>query len=248
MRPTTLILSAFGPFPGRTELNLDALGDSGLYLITGDTGAGKTTLFDAITFALYGEPSGEERDKALLRSKYAAESVKTFVELAFLHREQPYRLLRFYPDKTGKTTLTLPDGKVITGFVAVTKAVQELLGLTRSQFAQTAMIAQGNFRKLLLAGTKERVDIFRHIFQTGPYQLLQEKLWEEAKQAKSLCDSLRQSVIQYLSGLSASPEDPLGEDLAQARQSPGPMDRAFLEEIMALARALLAQDQEARAA
>lgn len=248
MRPLSLTLSAFGPFPGRTELNLEALGDSGLYLITGDTGAGKTTLFDAITFALYGEPSGEERDKSLLRSKYAEESAKTFVELAFAHREQRYRVQRYYPDKTGKTTLTLPDGKVVTGFTAVTAAIQELLGVNRSQFSQTAMIAQGHFRKLLLASTKERVDIFRHLFQTGPYQVLQEKLREEAAQAKRLCDGLRQSVSQYLGGLTAPQESPLEAELAMLRQSPSPMDQAFVEEATALARKLMARDREALAA
>ncbi|NLV58920.1 MAG: SMC family ATPase [Clostridiales bacterium] len=239
MRPISLILSAFGPFAGRVELSLDRLGDSGLYLITGDTGAGKTTIFDAITFALYGEASGDERDKSFLRSKYAADNVKTFVELTFLHRRERYHILRYYPDKTGKTTLTLPDGKVVTGFSGVTNQVQAILGLNRSQFCQTAMIAQGNFRKLLLAGTKERVDIFRHIFQTGPYQELQEKLKGEALDAKRQCESLRLSLSQYISGLVCPHDDLLEGELLCAQNEQLP-----LEEVISLAQNLITYDRE----
>lgn len=169
MRPITLTISAFGPYAAETVIDFARLGDHGLFLITGDTGSGKTTIFDAITFALYGEASGDVRETGMFRSKYAAEDVPTFVELEFIYRRQRYTIRR-NPDYmrpkgrgTGYTlqkadaVLVYPDGRQpVTKTRDVTKAVEELIGLNYSQFTQIAMIAQGDFQKLLLAGTADR--------------------------------------------------------------------------------------------
>lgn len=172
MKPKKLIISAFGPYADRTELDFTKLGSGGLYLITGDTGAGKTTIFDAITFALYGEASGEIRTGEMFRSKYAAPEVRTFVELTFAHQGKDYMVKRNpeydRPKVRGQgmtreranAELIFPDGRQpVTKSTEVTKAVTELLGLDQKQFRQIAMIAQGDFQKLLLAETADRSEI-----------------------------------------------------------------------------------------
>ena len=192
MRPLKLTMSAFGPYAGQVELELSRLGEQGLYLITGDTGAGKTTIFDAITYALYGEPSGENREPAMLRSKYADPEIPTWVELVFSYNGKVYTVRRnpeyLRPAKRGEgltlqraeAELHLPDGGVVTRTKEVTAAVAEIIGLDRNQFSQIAMIAQGDFLKLLLADTKSRQEIFREIFKTRYYMVFQEKLKGEA--------------------------------------------------------------------
>ncbi|MFR2059860.1 MAG: AAA family ATPase [Oscillospiraceae bacterium] len=156
MRPLNLTMSAFGPYAGRTTVDFSVLGTSGLYLITGDTGAGKTTIFDAITYALYGEASGESRESSMLRSKYAAPETPTFVELTFLNGGKTYTVRR-NPEYTRPKTrgtgttvqkadaeLTMPDGRIITKARDVTAAMTDIVGVDREQFARIAMIAQGN--------------------------------------------------------------------------------------------------------
>ena len=163
MRPLKLKISAFGPYSGITEFDFNMLGTGGLYLITGDTGAGKTTIFDAITYALYGEPSGKNREASMLRSKYADDTKPTEVELVFSYRDKEYTVKR-NPEYereakrgNGKTKqianaeLTYPDGKVISKIKEVDIAVRDIIGIDRNQFCQIAMIAQGDFLKLIMA-------------------------------------------------------------------------------------------------
>ena len=173
MKPKKLVISAFGPYADRMELDFERLGGGGLYLITGDTGAGKTTIFDAITFALYGEASGEVRKGEMFRSKYAKPEVRTFVELTFTYQGKDYTVKRnpeyLRPKDRGQgmtmekanAELIFPDERQpVTKISEVTKAVTELLGLDQRQFRQIAMIAQGDFQKLLLAGTADRSEPF----------------------------------------------------------------------------------------
>lgn len=208
MRPLNLTMSAFGPYAGQTTVDFSVLGTSGLYLITGDTGAGKTTIFDAITYALYGEASGESRESSMLRSKYAAPETPTFVELTFLNGGKTYTVRR-NPEYTRPKTrgtgttvqkadaeLTMPDGRIITKARDVTAAVTDIVGVDREQFARIAMIAQGEFRKLLLAQTDERKAIFRQIFHTGQYQALQNRLKEEAAVLDRQCGELEAGLRQ----------------------------------------------------
>ncbi|MBS5603838.1 MAG: SMC family ATPase [Enterocloster asparagiformis] len=215
MRPTKLTISAFGPYAGEMTLELERLGDRGIYLITGDTGAGKTTIFDAITFALYGNASGENRKPRMLRSKYALAEARTFVEMEFVYNGKTYRLrrnpeyLRAKQRGEGETKerpdalLELPDGNVITGDRTVTARVEELVGLNREQFSQIAMLAQGSFSRLLSGRTEDRGTIFREIFRTRPYQKFQERLKDKAKGLYGAYADSVKSIGQYAGGVMA---------------------------------------------
>ena len=219
MKPKKLVISAFGPYADRMELDFERLGGGGLYLITGDTGAGKTTIFDAITFALYGEASGEVRKGEMFRSKYAKPEVRTFVELTFTYQGKDYTVKKnpeyLRPKDRGQgmtmekanAELIFPDERQpVTKISEVTKAVTELLGLDQRQFRQIAMIAQGDFQKLLLAGTADRSEIFRKMFHTEIYQELQNRLREEAKARWKTYDEKKRSISQYLDNV-VCPED-----------------------------------------
>lgn len=213
MRPTELIISAFGPYAGEVTLDMASLGDRGLYLITGDTGAGKTTLFDAIAFALYGNASGDSRKPRMLRSKYARPDARTYVEMGFSYSGKEYRVrrnpeyMRTKQRGEGETRekpdaqLHMPDGRLVTGDKAVTAEVEGLLGLNREQFSQIAMLAQGSFSRLLSGRTEDRGIIFREIFKTKPYQLFQEKLKDRAKGLYGRYADSRKSMEQYAGGV-----------------------------------------------
>lgn len=209
MRPVKLTVSAFGPFAKETVLDFDKLGTQGLYLVTGDTGAGKTTIFDAITYALYGEASGKYRKSDMFRSKYADSTTDTFVELQFLCKGKTYEVKRVPKYERAKvrgegTTvqnesaqLIFEDGRILTKTTEVTKAIEEILGVNKDQFTQIAMIAQGDFLKLLLASTEERIGIFRQIFNTEKFEALQRQINEDYKAVNRECEDLRNSIEQY---------------------------------------------------
>ncbi len=252
MRPLKLTLSAFGPYAAATELELDRLGQSGLYLITGDTGAGKTTLFDAITFALYGEASGDQRSAAMFRSKYAAPETPTFVELTFSYRDRRYTVRRApeyeRPKSRGQGTtiqkaealLTMPDGSVLTKPKEVDAAIRDIMGIDRNQFLQIAMIAQGDFLKLLLAPTEDRKRIFRKIFNTDIFQRLQDDLKRESGALGSRCDALRMSLRQYIAGVQCGEDNVLNLSLQQAKDGNLP-----ITEVTGLIANILEQDRAA---
>lgn len=201
MRPLELTMSAFGPYAGEMKLDLTLLGTSGLYLITGDTGAGKTTIFDAIAFALFGEASGDNREVSMFRSKYARPETPTFVKLIFDYNGKTYEVTR-NPEyerpakrgdgmtkQTADANLVCPNGKVITKIKDVNEMIESLLGVNRDQFTQVAMIAQGDFRKVLNAETKDRQEIFRKLFKTGKYEDLQEHFKTIANNLKAEYDN-----------------------------------------------------------
>ncbi len=228
MRPVKLTMSGFGPYAGKITLELDKLGENGLYLITGDTGAGKTTIFDAVTYALYDEASGESRDVKMFRSKYASPETPTFVELEFRCKGKNY-VIRRVPQyerasKRGKrlsvqaaeAELRFPDGRIITKRGEVKAAVEELLGITRRQFTQTAMLAQGEFSRLLLADTKDRLEIFRKLLGTSRYDALQEKLKEDARASGNICKSLRERIKQYLESVKLRDDAPFAGEWENA--------------------------------
>ncbi|MDR2779823.1 MAG: AAA family ATPase, partial [Synergistaceae bacterium] len=160
MKPLKLTMSAFGSFAGTETLDFAALGANGLYLITGETGAGKTTIFDAVSFALYGEASGHARNKYyMLRSDFAGERAKTYVELDFMSGGELYRVKRVIKKTGQETVLTLPDGTTVSGDRGVKSRIAEIVGLDRDQFAQIVMIAQNDFLRFLQSGTDDRVRI-----------------------------------------------------------------------------------------
>lgn len=211
MKPLEITVSAFGPYAGSVQIPLSKLGEQGIFLITGDTGAGKTTLFDAICFALFGEVSGSNREVDSLRSDFASPSTKTFVDLTFSHRGETYRILRnpayLRPKKSGEgttketadATLWYPDGSVVSGAEKVKKAAETLLGIDAKQFKQIAMIAQGEFLKLLYADSVERGAIFRRVFHTDFYLAFQKKLKELEKENRTAFEDSGKRLLTYLS-------------------------------------------------
>ena len=226
MRPLRLTLSAFGPYAAQTTLDLEKLGKGGLYLITGDTGAGKTTIFDAITYALYDHSSSGIREGSMLRCKYADDKTPTFVELEFEVHGVRYTVRRNPEYQRPKTrgegmttekadaTLTYPDDRPpVTKAKDVTAAVQEIIGLDYNQFSQIVLIAQGQFTKLLNASTEERSRIFRKLFRTQRYAQLQERLQAEAAALNQQRTTQNAKLDSLLGGLQFSPEDPDAEAL-----------------------------------
>lgn len=229
MRPHKLTISAFGPYAGQTVIDFDKFGTQGLFLITGDTGAGKTTIFDAITYALFGEASGSSRDESMLRSTYAAENVKTFVELEFEYAGKQYHVRRLpkqmgpkdrgvgLTERKAEAILRIDNEAPISDVKKVNAKLAEILGVTFEQYSQIAMIAQGQFRELLLAKTKDRAEIFRSIFKTKPYLDLQERLKKEATAVNNKVEDMRKSAVQYVDGAKCMDDDALVNDLTVAK-------------------------------
>ena len=214
MRPIKLVLSAFGPYASKIELDLSKLGENGVYLITGDTGAGKTTIFDAITFALFGKPSGDIRDVKTLRSEYAKEEIETYVELDFVYHDEEYHIYRrpeytyTHVQKNGEVKqrskatdayLILPNRERIVKPTEVTKQVEQLLGMKRDQFRQIAMIAQGSFLEILNADTKERGKLFEKVFMTSKYSVLMDRLNQMAKESYLALNDAKLRLQQIIS-------------------------------------------------
>lgn len=255
MRPIKLTVSAFGPYAGKTVLDLDKLGENGLYLITGDTGAGKTTIFDAITYALYGEASGDNREPSMFRSKYAEATTPTEVELVFSYAGKTYTVKRNpeyerpksrgegFTTQKAEVQLKYPDGRVVTKQRDVDNAIRDIMGINRSQFLQIAMIAQGDFLKLLLAPTEERKKIFRQIFKTQLYQDLQDRLKKESGQLNDKCDAARNSIKQYSDGITCDENDVLSIEVEKAKNGLLPA-----KDVMDLIDRLLTQDNDKKTA
>ena len=254
MRPLKLTMSAFGPYAGRVQLDLESLGNGGLYLITGDTGAGKTTIFDAITFALFGEASGNNRESSMLRSKYADPDTPTEVELVFAYDGQVYTVKRSpeymrkktrgegYTVQNPQAQLTYPDGRVVTKQGDVNRAVQDILHVNRDQFSQIVMIAQGDFLKLLLADTRQRIEIFREIFHTGFYEQIQNTLKNQAADLNREYGNVKQSIRQYIDGILCDRDDVLQLDVEKAKDG-----QMLTADVLDLLAALLEKDQDAAA-
>ena len=198
MRPIKLTMSAFGSYSGMETIDFTKI-QGGLFLVTGDTGAGKTTIFDAVTYALYDRTSGGRRDGNMMRSQYADDEAETFVEYTFAYRDGQYTIRR-NPEymragkrknadgkirlvkETSKVSLIMPDGKEFQGKKReVDQKIEQIIGLDAGQFTQIAMIAQGDFLRLLHAESKERKKIFSKIFQTQIYRDVQEQLKEQGK-------------------------------------------------------------------
>lgn len=229
MRPLKLTMSAFGPYAGTTEIDFTRFGKKGLYLISGDTGAGKTTIFDAITFALFGEPSGTSRNTDMLRSKYADSRTPTVVKLEFEYDNSKYIIERNpsydRPKERGEgmtqqnanATLWLPDGTLAAGLRNVDSKINEILGIDRMQFSQIAMIAQGDFMKLLFSRTDERQKILRKIFKTDLFVKLQEELRKDTNELASLCRQERAVIEQYIDAVECGEGSGFADSLDEAR-------------------------------
>lgn len=249
MRPLKITMSAFGPYAGEVTLDMQKLGKSGIYLITGDTGAGKTTIFDAISYALYGEASGNYRENTTLRSKYASADTPTFVELEFEYNNEIYKINRNpeypRPNKRGEgftkqsanAELILPDGSVITKIKEVSAKVEEIIGINKNQFSQIAMIAQGDFRKLLNCETNERSKIFRKIFKTEPYHNIEIKLSSLFNELKRNREKEKSGIEQYINQLKCNENDTLSLELEKAKKGD-----VLIEDVIKLAGEIINKD------
>lgn len=209
MMPISLTLSAFGPYPDTITIDFESFQEDGLFLITGPTGSGKTMIFDAMIFALYGKTSGQIRQTDSLRCDHALNEIPTFVEFSFSLHQQNYTIKRnpkYYLEgkKTPKqpsALLTLPDGKMVEGIKEVNQKMISLLGVDDQQFKQICMIAQGEFTKLIMASSDEREKVLRELFHSETYQKLEEKLKVHLKVYQDKYDFLlnkRKDLMQEL--------------------------------------------------
>ncbi len=228
MKPMKLTVSALGPYAGTMpEIDFEQFEDRGLFLISGDTGAGKTTLFDAVCFALYGKTSGSYRETKNLRSDYAKPGTESFADFYFSHQGKEYRVYRQpsyeRPKHRGTGTITQKEkaslyceGELLAeGPDAVNRAVQELLKVDVKQFKQTAMIAQGEFRELLNADTAVRTEILRNIFMTDGYWNLGECLKKRMDAAQEGRKAAEGSIVQYFCEAQAQPESVSSRELQE---------------------------------
>jgi exonuclease SbcC len=252
------MISAFGPYAETMpEIDFTQFEERGLFLISGDTGAGKTTIFDAICFALYGTTSGTYRDTKNLRSEYAADGVESYVDFYFTHQGKNYHVWRQpgYERKKLRGTGTVSvkekavlyeEGKApIEGVNNVNAAVIKLLNIDEKQFKQISMIAQGEFWNLLNAKTEERTEILRTIFQTGGYKNIEFRLkdrMDESFKAKTRAES---SIVQYFGDVVAGEDDELAPQLEELqRRSSGAGSAWNLAEMLSMIDEILEADRE----
>ncbi len=223
MKPLRLILSAFGSYGGRECVDFEKM-KQGLFLITGDTGAGKTTIFDGITYALYGQTSGRRREGDMMRSQYGSDTDETYVEFTFSELGKVYTVRRnpvwlrgsrrknkdgeyALTKESARVELTMPDGKAFPGKMKETdQKIVEIIGMDMNQFSQVSMISQGDFMKLLLADSKERKKIFSQIFPTEIYWLLQNRLSEQEKQMSVSLENIRRDCQRDIENVQCLPD------------------------------------------
>lgn len=251
MRPIRLTMSAFGPYAGVQTLDMTRLGETGLYAITGETGAGKTTIFDAIMYALYDTGSGADRDGKKLRSDYADDKTETYVEMVFTSagkeysiRRSPAQRLRGNKNETpAKVTLTMPDDRKITRASEVkTMISEEIIGVEDSQFSQIVMIAQGEFRKLVSAKSKDRTEILRRIFKTGNYDRLTDLLGEACKEKYGALSDTRKEILAAMKNMRTAEESVNAQQLLKLQNTSA--EALYSDEALLLARGILAEDEE----
>lgn len=221
MKPLELTISAIGPFAEQTEISFERLGKQGLFLISGDTGAGKTTLFDAICFALFGEASGSNRGVDSMRSDFAKPQTKSFVSLTFSHQGRQYRVVRnpaYQRPKLRGEGMTAESADaalyqesgaeratLATGFTPVKNEIETILGVDAKQFKQISMIAQGEFLKLLYADSTERGNIFRRVFHTDLYAAFQKRLKDAEREKRIALEDSEKQLVRHFSEMTGKP-------------------------------------------
>ncbi len=258
MKPVKLTISAIGPYAGELRpIEFDAFYEKGLFLISGDTGAGKTTIFDAICFALYGTASGTYRDVANLRSEYAKDSAKSYVDFYFSHQGRTFHVWRqpaYERQKKRGAGVTLEDKNAILyeegqrpieGWDKVNHAIKELLCIDEKQFKQIVMIAQGEFWDLLNAKTDDRTKILRTIFLTDGYKNIEYKLKDRMDASYKIKAKAEDSIIQHFQDISADKEDEIFGELEELKGRAGRLGSVWnLDEILDVIVRLVSSDRE----
>jgi exonuclease SbcC len=241
MRPLKLTMTAFGPYADQTVIDFEKLGENGLYLITGDTGAGKSTIFDAISWVLFGVTSDEEKTDAMIRSLYAEPDQETSVEMDFLYQDRKYHISRspaqtilrhikkddsWRPSvRSPKASLESADHSIqVDGATKVTKKVTEILGIDASQFAQIVMIAQGGFRKVLNEDHDTRQKLLTRLFHTAHFNDLQARIKKDAKQVRDEKMEVQKELSAAILQIVSSPEDETLQVLQEQRDTVDPED------------------------
>ncbi len=263
MKPVKLIISAFGPYASKMpEISFEQFEERGLFLISGDTGAGKTTIFDAICFALYGTTSGSYRDTKNLKSEYAKESEESYVDFYFSHQGNDYHICRKPSyrriNRNGKETeesekviFYYPDGRTVEGSRNVDGTnsepgiIRELLHVDSKQFMQIAMIAQGEFLSLLNAKTEQRTEILRTIFKTEPYKRIEYRLKERMDNSYSSKKQTEDSIIQYFKDVSVGEKNEFFEELLELQGRAEKSGSVWnLQEMLELIKRIIESDKE----
>ena len=263
MKPIKLVMNAFGPYAGLTpEISFETFSEKGLFLISGDTGAGKTTIFDAICFALFGKTSGEYRDSKNLRSGFANENETTYVDFYFSHQGKKYHIHREptqerlkkrksktseteFKTETEKAVLYYEDGRSISKLADVNESIKDILHITFEQFKQIVMIAQGEFRELLQASTEDRTEILRSIFLTDSYIRVCEKLGARRKKYEELFKSHNSSIIQYFDGIKYAENSNFSDSFEDLREKTLlSMSVKNVDELLEVAENIISEDNK----
>ena len=258
MKPIKLIISAIGPYAGEMpEIRFDQFEEKGLFLLSGDTGAGKTTIFDAICYALYGSTSGTYRDTKNLRSDYAEEGVQSYVDFYFSHQGHEYHIWRKPPymrkklrgqgftPELEKAILYYEDGMTVEGITEVNAEVEKLLHINEKQFKQIAMIAQGEFWSLLNAKTEQRTEILRTIFMTDGYKSIEAKLKDRMDASNERRNVSEKSILQYFRDVIADEEDENYEELIDFQEKADNTGSAWnLDDLLAVLESIIISDKE----
>lgn len=256
MKPSKLIISAFGPYANKAEIDFSLFDEKGLFLISGDTGSGKTTLFDAICFACYGKASSDRRDTKSLRSEYAKDSTESYVDFYFSHQGKDYHVYRTpqYERRKlrGEGTVSVKESAIlyrdgeppVEGIREVSTAIEQLLHINVNQFKQIAMIAQGEFWDLLNAKTDERTTILRTIFMTDGYKNIEYKLKERMDEAFGSFKDAEKSIIQFFNGAKADENSENYEELDRLKNQAERSSSAWnISEMITCLSALDAEDK-----
>ena len=256
MKPVKLIMNAFGPYASRAEVDFQQFGENGIFLITGDTGAGKTTIFDAITFALFNKTSGTEREIGTLRSDFAEPKEETFVEFTFTHMGREYTIARSpqyqrpktrgegFTSKPAKAVLIREPDTPVEGTKQVNEAVEDLLKIDHDQFKQISMIAQGEFRKVLNADAKHRGEILQKIFNTSGYRRMGSLMEDRYKKAYGEMKGLHQGIDQHFESIEADPDSSFAKDFEEQKKSDGREQRQYrVDEKIQLIENLIEEDK-----
>lgn len=259
MRPVYLEISAFGPYSGNVCVNFEKMGEEGLFLVSGDTGAGKTTVFDAISFALFGLPSGNDRQPKMLRSMYAEPDVPTYVKLEFVCRGKLYKVKRNpaydrpklrgegITTESAAVELILPDGSIIanSNMDIANAKITEIIGVDREQFSKIAMIAQGEFRDFLLKDSKDKIEIMRKLFRTENYEIFQNKLKDLRSQASRKCEDHKKTILIPLKSINCDEKSEYYAELSELRDVLNDKDKAApVKKFVDLAEKIISEDAE----